>query len=106
MSHIVTVNGKPAYAISGSGNVKHFSDKVSVSKKELAKVKPGTWLHIKWNDAPISVGLMIEKPDMKERGEVSVRCFFPEMRDVRNIVHTQIVMVGERVAVPVPMDQH
>jgi hypothetical protein len=49
-----------------------FKAQQVVPKKVLLKCKPGTVLEFKWKDSPNSFGILGEKIDPKERGDVSI----------------------------------
>ena len=73
-----------------------------MNKKDVLKLKPGTWLEILWADSPSSVAMLLEKP-RNERGDVSLHCFYPESQTVdSHAVHSQIVRVLGNVAIPEP----
>ena len=71
-----------------------------VPKARLAKCKPGTWLHVRWNDAPDSVVLLLDRM-RREKGEQSLRCLDPVRGDVNyKVVNTQVVEIVGPLHVP------
>jgi hypothetical protein len=68
-------------------------------KSKLSQcVKVGTWIKVHWNDAEPGWGLVVDKPNWKERGSVILKCWFPgsSIYDINSSVeHTQIMMVGK-----------
>ena len=77
--------------------------KLVVTKKQALKLKPGTWLEVRWNDAPNEIGLLLEIVP-NTRGEVDLRMFWANRkRDVvdKHAMHTQITRVIGPVQVPV-----
>ena len=71
------------------------------TKKELCKVKPGTWLTLSWNDAPNSVAMLLIRMDPEERGQVALKVFHPE-RGQFWITHDQVFGVHEQIVIPAP----
>lgn len=65
------------------------------TKKQLSKlVVPGVWVELKWDDAPNSVELVVERPDWKQAGDVDITTFCPARGSVwSHPTHHQIVAV-------------
>jgi hypothetical protein len=77
-----------------------------LTKREVLKLKAGTWIEVSWADSPNSVGLLLERPE-KEPGDVSLRVFWPDTEsDAYNssvnssAVHSQVVRALGTVEVP------
>jgi hypothetical protein len=69
-------------------------------KRDVCRLKPGTWIELAWIDANPTVALLLEKPE-SEPGDVSLYCFYPESGySDRHAVHTQVVAVHGAVQVP------
>lgn len=75
------------------------------TKKELGKIKPGTFITLKWNDAPLETVMLLEKIDVKQKGDISLR-YFSDLRHINSFAtHKQIVGVMNEVVFPDPIDQ-
>ena len=80
-----------------------FNAQRSLTKKEVMKLKPGTWLEVKWLDDWNTVVLLLERPESGP-GDVSLRCYDPSSNGYRvhsHVVHSQVVRVIGTVEVPV-----
>ena len=64
----------------------------SLTKREVARLTPGTFIQLKWVDSPDTAALLLEKMDRAERGEVSLYVFDGE-KVTRHPVHNQVVAV-------------
>jgi len=69
-------------------------DKVKVlPKSEVMKIKPGTWIELKWMDSPNNVVLLLEKPD-RCTGDVSLFTMNPSTLSAdHHAIHSQVVSV-------------
>lgn len=63
-----------------------------LTKREVARLTPGTLIQLKWMDGPDTVGLLLEKIDKSKRGEVSLHVFDGKGSN-HHPVHNQIVAV-------------
>lgn len=71
-----------------------------MTKAEIYKLTPGTFLEVRWNDASNSVVLLLEKPE-RQRGDVSLKCLHQTTGLVdTHIVHGQVVAVCGQMAWP------
>lgn len=61
-------------------------------KKEVMKLKPGTFVRIMWKDAPDEVVMLIEKPTF-EVGEISLRYIHSDGRCDSHATNEQVVEV-------------
>jgi hypothetical protein len=78
-----------------------FRDVPVLSKKEVGKIKPGTWIEVKWADAPNQAVLLVERMNPKETGEVSLRYFDPDSCSIRlQATNRQVVRVLGPLQVP------
>ena len=76
--------------------------KKSVPKKTVMKLKPGTWVVIKWTGSPNEIGLLLAKPEY-EPGDVSLELLFPHRPNCQSrawAVHSQVVAVMGMVEIP------
>lgn len=75
-----------------------------MNKKEVAKIKPGTWIEIKWNDAPNSVALLIGRDGLGVSGDMSLECAHFDAKGKMSVhsrvVHSQVVRVIGQIQVP------
>ncbi len=72
-----------------------------VSKKELAKVKPGTYLEVVWADSPPTVAILLDFLSSKrDKGEVELRILEQGSNSMRNTTHTQVVAIRGPVIWP------
>lgn len=77
---------------------------MAITKKDMYKLNPGTWLVIGWNDSAPTPALLLEKPE-RSKGDVSLKCFYPGDGEVHSrAVHTQINYVSDHMLV-VPGDE-
>ena len=79
-----------------------FRTQKPVPKSEVLKLQPGTWVELKWADAPNSVALLLEKPQ-RGRGDVSLTLFDPSSKYAPTgcrAVHAQVVRVLGALVVP------
>ena len=53
-----------------------FKAQRALTKKEVYKLKPGSWLIVKWLDAPNSLHMLLAKP-IPETGDVSLFVWNP-----------------------------
>jgi hypothetical protein len=76
----------------------------AMTKKEVMKLRPGTWIEVKWKDHPNTVALLIEKP-VYAPGDVSFKCIvFDEKGSCFQYVgHDQVIRVLGKVEPP-PLD--
>lgn len=78
-----------------------------MNKKDLSKVKPGTWIEVWWNDNPNTTVLLLGKVDPKLKGDISLLCFDPDCDEVnRHITHTQVVCAHEKFNRPEASFKH
>lgn len=77
-------------------------------KSELSKVKPGTWVTLKWPEfGLIQSVLLLEKIDPAIKGYIYLTYFDPSINRVSKAAyHTQIVSVGEELKVPEAQEQY
>ena len=82
-----------------------FANQKPVAKAQVMALKPGTLVEVKWQDSPNTFGILLEKPT-KERGDVSLRIWWPENRATDNLsdvnshaIHSQVVAVHGRVQI-------
>ncbi len=70
-----------------------FKSQKSLTKKEVMKIKPGTWVELKWYDSENTVVLLLERPETC-LGDVGLYYYDPYIEGVsRHAVHSQIVKV-------------
>ena len=75
-----------------------------MTKKEIYKLKPGTWLEIGWDDVPPEACLLLAKPEPGP-GDVSLTLYHPSLGESNHhAVHTQIRAVLGELQVPVLND--
>jgi hypothetical protein len=61
------------------------------------KIKPGTWIELKWTDSENTVVLLLERPE-NCLGDVGLCYYDPHIEQVsRHAVHSQIVGVRGRL---------
>jgi len=61
----------------------------------LQLLVPGRWVQVWWSDSSPTCGMILEKPDREDRGDVSLRIFYPDTGDVNSLAsHTQIIGIG------------
>lgn len=63
-----------------------------LTKREVARLTPGTFIQLKWMDTPDTAAFLLEKMDRAERGEVSLYVFDGE-EVTRHPVYNQVVAV-------------
>lgn len=64
----------------------------SLTKREVARLTPGTFIQLKWMDTPDTAALLLEKMDRAEHGEVSLHVF--DGKEVsHHPVYNQVVAV-------------
>lgn len=72
----------------------------SMPKKEVAKIRPGTWIEVWYKDAPNGVVLLLEKMTPYP-GDVALFCLDPvSMCSTFKIFNRQVVRVVDRLKVP------
>ena len=89
-----------------------FKAQRALTKKEVYKLKPGSWLIVKWIDAPNSLHMLLAKP-IPEPGDVSLFVWNPVVPkgfhrtfsqtrtfNQTRIVHDQVVGVHSVVEEP------
>lgn len=82
-------------------NRQRFESQRPLPKKVVMRLKPGTWIEVKWLDTVNTVMLLLEKPEDRA-GDVSLRCYDPHTQDVHShAVHSQVVRVRGAVVVPI-----
>ena len=82
--------------------------KSTFTKKELGCIKAGTFVTLAWNDAPDEVVLLIEKIDIKKKGDISLRYLTwtdssGKFGTASHAIHSQIVGIGEWIKFPEPV---
>ncbi len=74
-----------------------------LTKKEVLKLRPGTWIELWWRDNINTMALLLERPD-DHRGDVSLRClhFNSDGEVVRHgsPTHSQVVRTHGGLLVP------
>ena len=74
-----------------------FKNQKPLTKKEAMKIKPGTWIELKWTDSENTVVLLLERPE-NCLGDVGLCYYDPHIEQVsRHAVHSQIVGVRGRL---------
>ena len=63
-----------------------------MKKKELCKLKPLTWIEIKWNDSENTAGLLLETPT-RCKGDMPMSVYHPATSENRSVTHKQIARV-------------
>lgn len=64
------------------------------TKRELYRLQPGTFIALEWDDASDEIVLLLEKIDIKEKGDISLFYFSFNAKEVsRHAVHRQIVAI-------------
>lgn len=63
-----------------------------ISKKEVLKLKPGTFVRLMWNDAPDEVVVLLDKPD-NEPGDVSLHYLTDEGHRMTQATYKNVVAV-------------
>ena len=72
-----------------------------MTKKDVYKLKPGTWLKVTYSDSKPDVALLVEKV-VRGRGDVSIKLFFPKEGFVNcHSVHTQIAAYLGMIQIPI-----
>jgi hypothetical protein len=72
-------------------HAENFEKQKSMTKSEVMKLKPLTWIVLKWRDSKNSVALLLERPK-KCKGDVSLLCLYPRTGSIDNHpTHEQIV---------------
>jgi hypothetical protein len=75
--------------------------KKSLTPKQAAKLKPGTWLQISWNDSKDTLALLIEH-EIKG-GEPTLSCYYPK-RTFNKVneyaTYTQVVAILGKLKMP------
>jgi len=51
-----------------------FAAQKPLPKKEIYKLKPGTWIELRWKDAPNNIVLLAERV-VPGKGDISIRYF-------------------------------
>jgi hypothetical protein len=76
-----------------------FEAQRALTKKEIYKLKPGSWLIVKWLDAPNSLHMLLAKPS-PEKGDVSLSVWNPVVPpgshrtlNQTRITHNQVIGV-------------
>ena len=76
-----------------------FEAQRALTKKEIYKLKPGSWLIVKWLDAPNSLHMLLAKP-IPEKGDVSLSVWNPVVPqgshrtlNQTKITHNQVIGV-------------
>ena len=76
-----------------------FEAQRALTKKEIYKLKPGSWLIVKWLDAPNSLHMLLAKP-IPEKGDVSLSVWNPVVPpgshrtlNQTRITHNQVIGV-------------
>ena len=76
-----------------------FEAQRALTKKEIYKLKPGSWLIVKWLDAPNSLHMLLAKP-VPEQGDVSLSVWNPVVPqgshrtlNQTRITHNQVIGV-------------
>lgn len=78
-----------------------YDEQKPLRKSEVMKLKPGTWIEVKWKDAPNSAALLLSKPE-HETGDVELRCFYPNSNGRDWSADTsQVIRVIGPVQIPV-----
>lgn len=68
-----------------------FEQRKAIPKAEVLKLKPGTFIRLKWLDASDEIALLLEKPE-REKGDVSLKCFYPHRSTTdSHAVHSQVM---------------
>jgi hypothetical protein len=79
---------------------KAFNTQRPLLKKEVLKLKAGTWIELRYRDAPNSAVLLLEKPT-SSAGDASLKVFYPDTgRCDEHPVHSQVVRVLGPLQVP------
>ena len=64
-----------------------------MDKKQVCKLKPGTFVEILWTDSKPTVGMILKKP-VREKGDVAITLLHCDSLEVdSHAVHTQITKV-------------
>lgn len=85
--------------------VNTVSGRHAVVKKAAMKIKPGQFVRVKWNDAPVRVVLVTQLPgagDMREPGAFTLRGICREGNNIWNEVFEsdQVVEILGRITWP------
>ena len=71
-----------------------------MDKKQVCKLRPGTFVEVLWADSRPTVGMILKKP-VRENGDVSVTLLHCDTLDVdSHAVHTQITKVLGKAEFP------
>jgi hypothetical protein len=77
-----------------------FKKQKSLTKKECLKIKPGTWIVLKWLDGENTAVLLLERLE-NCLGDIGLCYFDPELGVVsRHAVHGQIVGIVGKLKCP------
>lgn len=72
----------------------------TLTKKEVAKIKAGTWIEVWWDGSPNTAVLLLEEMDNRA-GEVSLKCYDPTEGYVHHsATNRQVVAVLGNLQVP------
>lgn len=81
-----------------------FKTQRAVPKKAVMKCKAGTWLEVKWKDAPNSIVLLLEKPE-NNPGDVCLKTYDPVVQDVSwKADSNQVIRIVGPLQVPPAFD--
>lgn len=77
------------------------------TKNVLARIKPGTWITLQWDDASNQSVLLLEKINRSERGDISISYFDPDSGKIERsfATHKQIIGIGRTIETPVAYDE-
>ena len=73
-----------------------FKAQRALTKKEVYKLKPGSWLIVKWLDAPNSLHMLLAKP-IPETGDVSLFVWNPLVPQGSHRTYNQTTITHDQV---------
>lgn len=76
-----------------------YDDKKSMTKIEVLKLKPGTWIELKNMDSANTIVLLVEKPELY-KSVLDLRTFDPQQGEVISVEYEQVVRVAGYVMLP------
>lgn len=68
-----------------------FKSQKPIPKKEVMKLKPGTWIEVKWLDVPNEAVLLLKRPQ-QAAGDVDLLVYSPASFAVSGQVHHNLVV--------------
>jgi hypothetical protein len=78
-----------------------------MNKRDICKLKAGTFVELCWDDAPNNVGMLLDKPRM-EKGDISLHIMYSPDEPISELlgninyhaIHTQVVRTRGHITFP------